>query len=106
MLPDPKVRCPATGFARSCRDILAECDCPKFVSVKFRNPQNGELVDKFGCADSFIPLLLIENSQMSRQTGAAVESFRNEVVKTNEETVRQRQEALAYVGDRLQLGMK
>ena len=27
----------------------------------------------------WIPMLLIENSQMQRQTGAAVESFRNEV---------------------------
>jgi hypothetical protein len=31
-------------------------------------------------------MLLIENSGMSRQTGAAVESFRNEMVKSNEAT--------------------
>ena len=30
-----------------------------------------------------LPLLLIENSQQSRQTGAAVESFRNEMVTAN-----------------------
>jgi hypothetical protein len=35
-----------------------------------------------------MPILLIENSQMSRQTGAAVESFRNEMVKGNEIMVR------------------
>jgi hypothetical protein len=29
-------------------------------------------------------MLLIENSQQQRQTGAAVESFRNEMVKANE----------------------
>ena len=28
--------------------------------------------------------MLIENSQQQRQTGAAVESFRNEMVKANE----------------------
>jgi hypothetical protein len=28
-------------------------------------------------------MLLIENSQMQRQTGAAVETFRNEVVSAN-----------------------
>ena len=33
---------------------------------------------------SWLPILLIENAQMSRQTGAAVESFRNEMVKANE----------------------
>ena len=31
--------------------------------------------------DGMVPVLLIENAQQSRQTGAAVESFRNEVVK-------------------------
>jgi hypothetical protein len=41
-------------------------------------------MDEWGCAMSWMPILLIENAQMSRQTGAAVESFRNEMVKTNE----------------------
>jgi hypothetical protein len=31
-------------------------------------------------------MLLIENSGQQRQTGAAVESFRNEMVKANEAT--------------------
>ena len=35
-------------------------------------------------AMAWMPVLLIENAQMSRQTGAAVESFRNEMVKANE----------------------
>jgi hypothetical protein len=86
MLPDPKIKCPATGFARSCREIISECDCPKFVSIKGHDPQTGAIVDRHGCVDSFLPLLLIENAQMSRQTGAAVESFRNEVIRTNETT--------------------
>jgi len=85
MLPDPKIKCPATGFARSCRDILVECDCPKFVTIKGQNPQTGQITDQHGCVDSFLPLLLIENAMVSRQTGAAIESFRNEVVRTNNE---------------------
>lgn len=40
-------------------------------------------MDKFGCVDSFLPMLLIENSQQQRQTGAAIESFRNEMVQSN-----------------------
>jgi hypothetical protein len=31
-------------------------------------------------------MLLIENSGQQRQTGAAVESFRNEMVKSNEQS--------------------
>jgi hypothetical protein len=34
-----------------------------------------------------MPVMMIENSQMQRQTGAAVESFRNEMVKANEATL-------------------
>ena len=33
---------------------------------------------------NWLPILMIENSQQQRQTGAAVESFRNEMVKSNE----------------------
>lgn len=94
MLPDPKVKCPATAFERSCRDVVAECDCPKFVHVQFVNPQNGEKVDKYGCADAFMPLLTILGAQASNQTGAAVESLRNELVKEKEETAAQRGVAL------------
>ena len=83
MLPDPKIKCPATGFARSCREILGECDCPKFIHILGSDPQTGQPIDKFGCVDSFLHTILIENSQMQRQTGAAVESFRNEMVQLN-----------------------
>ena len=42
--------------------------------------------DEYGCAVSYLPLLTIENSQQTRQAGAAIESFRNEMVKSNEKT--------------------
>jgi hypothetical protein len=83
MLPDKNIKCPATGFSKSCREIVADCDCPKFVKISGVNPNDGQPIDKFGCIDSFIHMLLIENSQQQRQTGAAVESFRNEMVKAN-----------------------
>jgi len=86
MLPDKNIRCPATGFAKTCREIVADCDCPKFVKISGVNPNDGQPVDKFGCVDSFLPMLLIENSQQQRQTGAAIESFRNEMVQANDAT--------------------
>ena len=88
MLPDKNIKCPATGFSKSCREIVADCDCPKFIKICGVNPNDGQPVDKFGCVDSFMHMLLIENSQMQRQTGAAVESFRNEMVKANENSLR------------------
>ena len=47
------------------------------------NPQTGEEVDEWDCAVKWVPMMLIENTQMQRQTGAAIESFRNESVKVS-----------------------
>jgi len=99
MLPNPEVRCPATAFKRTCHSIITEpgCKCPKWVSVKGTNPQTGEPVDHWGCVDTFLPMLLIENAQQTRQAGAAVESFRNETLRQNQEA----REALTRVASRL-----
>ena len=83
MLPDKNIKCPATGFTKTCREIVSDCDCPKFVKISGVNPNDGQPIDKLGCIDSFIHMSLIENSQMQRQTGTAVESFRNEMVQAN-----------------------
>lgn len=97
MLPDPKIFCPATGFAKSCREIITGCDCPKFVTIRGKDPQTGVEADRHGCVDTFLPLLLIENAQMSRQTGAAVESFRNEMAKERNDAWQARQHALSLM---------
>ncbi len=81
MLPDPKVKCPATGFARSCREIHGAHDCPKFVRLSGMNPNTGAQEDKVGCVDTFLPFLMIEAAQQQRQTAAAIESFRNALVQ-------------------------
>ena len=98
MLPDPKVRCPATGFKMACRSIVSKHDCPKFVQISGNNPQTGEKMDKFGCVDSFLPMLLIENSQQQRSTSAAVESFRNETVKLHQQALLFQQRDIRSLG--------
>lgn len=54
--------------------------CPLWVQVQGTNPNTGEFVSRWDCSFAWLPMLLIENSQQQRQTGAAVESFRNEMV--------------------------
>ena len=54
------------------------------MKVRGNNPNTGEEVDEYGCSMAWMPMLMIENSQQQRSTGAAVESFRNEMVKSNE----------------------
>jgi hypothetical protein len=58
--------------------------CSWFTQVRGTNPNTGKEVDEWNCAITWLPVLLIENSQQQRQTGAAIESFRNEMVKANE----------------------
>lgn len=54
------------------------------MKIRGSNPNTGDEVDDWGCSIVWLPILMIENSQQQRQTGAAVESFRNEMVKANE----------------------
>lgn len=63
-----------------------QMQCAWFTQLRGKNPQTGAEVDEWGCAVTWLPVLLIENSQQQRQTGAAVESFRNEMVKSNQTT--------------------
>lgn len=76
--------CPLDGW-NECR----KTKCAWFTQVRGTDPNSGKDVDEWGCAVAWMPLLLIENASQSRQTGAAVESFRNEVAKTQQEAVDQ-----------------
>ena len=76
---EAKANCPLDGF-KPCRQL----DCAWFMKVRGNNPNTGEEIDDYGCAIAWMPVLMIENSQQQRQTGAAVESFRNEMVKAND----------------------
>jgi hypothetical protein len=60
--------------------------CRFWVHVLGKDPQTGKDIDNADCAFAWTPVLLIENSKVNRETGAAVESFRNEMVKANEKS--------------------
>jgi len=63
-------------------------ECAWFTRVQGYDVNTGNQVDEYQCAISLLPMLLVENSGQQRQTGAAVESFRNEMVKANENSVK------------------
>ena len=77
-----EANCPLNNF-EPCKKLK----CAWFTKIVGTNPQTGQLVDEYGCAIAWMPLLTIENSQQQRQTGAAVESFRNEMVKANQSSL-------------------
>ena len=60
--------------------------CPLYIKLRGNNPQGGE-VDEWGCAISWIPILLIENTKKVIEMGAAIESFRNEMVVQNDKII-------------------
>ena len=76
---EPKNNCPLDNF-NPCRQL----DCAWFLKIAGKNPNTGEDIDDWGCSMAWLPIMMIENSQQQRSTGAAVESFRNEMVKNNE----------------------
>lgn len=83
-----KDNCPLNGF-EPCKQF----DCAWFMKIAGTNPNDGQPTEEWGCAVAWLPVLLIENAQQSRQTGAAVESFRNEMVSANQENLRQLKQA-------------
>ena len=58
--------------------------CAWYTKLAGTNPNTGEQTDEQGCAMSWMPMLLIENSMQQRSTSAAVESFRNEMTSANQ----------------------
>ena len=74
-----KDNCPLNGF-KKCKQF----ECAWFVQMKGTNPNDGKEVDEYACAIAWLPMLLVENAAQARQTGSAIESFRNEMVKAND----------------------
>ena len=71
-----------------CPLIKKDCiglKCSWYTQIRGTNPNTGEPVDEWGCAITWMPILAIEVAQKENQTGAAIESFRNEVVKGHQE---------------------
>ena len=89
MAKDKKILCPLMGGECIEDGSIKDGElvsCRFWVYVYGKNPQTGEDVKNGDCAFAWTPMLLIENSKVNRETGAAVESFRNEMVKANEKS--------------------
>lgn len=72
------------------QDMSKVCHkCPLWINVRGRDPNTGKDLDHWDCSIAWLPTLLIENSQQTRQVGAATESFRNEMIKAHYENINQ-----------------
>lgn len=59
--------------------------CAWFTCLRGTNPNTGQEIDEWMCAVSALPMLQIEVAKEARHGAAATESFRNEMVKANNE---------------------
>ena len=57
--------------------------CIWYNMLQGKHPQTGLDVQEWGCSIAWLPLLLVENSRNTMGVQAATESFRNEMVQSN-----------------------
>ena len=74
---DPDGKCPLLN--KKC----IKHQCVWYNMLQGKNPQTGLDVQEWGCSIAWIPLLLVENSKHMLGTTAATESYRNEMVTSN-----------------------
>lgn len=88
MAKDAKIICPLMGGEPCVEDGSIRngelVSCRFWVTVFGKDPQTGKEINNGDCAMAWTPILLIENSKVNRETGSAIESFRNEMVKAND----------------------
>ncbi len=71
-----------------CPLIKKDCvqlQCAWFTCLRGTNPNTGKEIDEWMCAVSALPMLQIEVAKEARQGAAATESFRNEMVRAQDE---------------------
>ena len=89
MAKDAKIICPLMGGEPCVEDGSVRngelVACRFWVYVHGKHPQTGEDIRNGDCAIAWTPVLMIENSKVNRETGAAVESLRNENVTTGQQ---------------------
>jgi len=87
-LPPEKRMCHLTGFTKKCRSLVTSGKCGRWIYINGLDRNTGEqMIMRASCVDDALPALLLENTHMARENGAAVESFRNEMVKVNQITL-------------------
>lgn len=72
---DTDYKCPHTAFKKNCKDLRASC--PKWIMIAGHNPNTGEPINDFDCADKWIPMLLVDIAMRANQTSSEVSALRS-----------------------------
>lgn len=63
------------------RKPCVESECKFWTHLLGKDPQTGQPIDRFDCAVSYLPILLVEASRNIIGVQAATESARNEITE-------------------------
>jgi hypothetical protein len=102
-LPNEKRGCHRTGFTRKCRDLVVNGECERWVGMSGMDPRTLSPIPgrTYKCIDDWQHDLLIDVANLTREAGAAQESFRNEVCEPQTENQRERAALARYRRQRL-----
>lgn len=74
-------------FCPLIKENCIQLKCKFFTKLVGKDPQTGKDIEDWDCAFKWIPMLLIENANKTRELGAAVESLRNEQVNDTQKVI-------------------
>lgn len=76
----PVIVCPLRG---KCEDIKENVlyRCAWFTKLVGKDPQSEKDIEEWGCAISWLPIMLVEVAQTNRGTSESVVSLRDETIK-------------------------
>ncbi len=78
--------------------------CEWWSHLRGKHPQGEEIIDQWGCAIAWLPMLMVENSQMQRHTGAAVDKVASVMYQAAVDSTTLRAEAIGEVVRQLSNG--
>ena len=91
-------------FCPLIKENCIQFKCMFWTQLRGNDPQTGKEIDEWDCAVKWLPMLLIENAKEVKQGAAAIESFRNEMVRQNNEMLKK--DNFGVITDRRKEGLR
>jgi hypothetical protein len=87
------MKCPL--WKKPMRQVCHTCEW--WTHLRGKHPQGEDVIDRWGCAIAWMPVLTIENSQLQHQTAASVDKVANVMETTGNEATALRAELVGRV---------
>jgi hypothetical protein len=92
-------KCPLRFNLSERKQECIKHDCELYTHLQGMNPQTGQPTDEWGCAMAWLPILLTENSSMTRQVKASLDRNNNTFFDALPDYVQQRISLKSHNGD-------